>query len=694
MNGKTRLTKEEFDAEVAHSEKMVAIILEEIKKLAVKIDFQKEKVLSDRQIFIDYFREMHVDERNDWLQYEHANLTNYDMSQQKLRNLSKQLSSPYFGKVIFNTKNREKVYYIGVYSLFDNDYIPVIIDWRAPVSTLYYECEPGEASFTVNNDVKQGILTQKRRFSWKDGVLASAQDINLPSDDEFLREILSENASDRLKVIAASLQKDQNRIVRDMIDGVHVIAGCAGSGKSSVAMHKIAYIMYSFRKKITGRDSIVVLSPNSAFAAYISHILPDLGEENVTTMTQEQFIRDILDGKDIEYSGRDNSVERMLADTDGKLVEAVKFKNSSLFLDLLKKYVLYYENHCFKPVDIIYSLPESDGAKEFRIKAEDIKYLFELQFQEKTLAGRLSSIADLLIAKNHIFDENTAGEIKAALDNMMPARSFKEIYRGFYTDEGFLESLGEEYAETVKKFPDYNTEVLMFEDAVAVAYLATRIDTSYEDENVFYMFCDEAQDLSPVMLQIIKERYGRAHLLFAGDIAQNVFANTDDYTELIKNTFSSKHFKKYELNVNYRSTKQISEFAKARTGRQNEVSCVREGGEPEVIKVSEMEGDVTANTVGELNKWLKKVAESDYAMCSVITASDSESKKLLELADIPEMPRGKVHFLPVYLAKGLEFDSVLLLNVGGSMVKIDNELGTNMFYTAATRAMHELTVLE
>lgn len=693
MSDKTKLTKEEFDAELYHSEEIVGVILKQMKELAETIDSQKEDVLRDRQYFIDFFREMHADERNDWLQFEHSNLTKYDKSQQNLLKLSKQLASPYFGKVVFNDGGKEKIYYIGVYSLFD-DYLPVIIDWRAPVSSLYYESEPGETSYTAKSGEKKGLLTQKRRFSWSEGVLRNAQNINMPSDDEFLREILSENASDRLRVIASSLQKDQNRIIRDMIDGVHVIAGCAGSGKSSVAMHKIAYIMYSLRDKINGKD-IVVLSPNSAFSAYISHILPDLGEENVVSMTQEQFIRNIIDGFNISYSERENSIERMIADEHGKLVETTKFKNSAKFLELLNKYILYYENHCFKPADIIYEEGDSGGAREYRIKAEDLDYLFNVEYSGMPVGMRLSAICDTLITKNHIFDEDAVNTIRSAVESMVPAFSYEMIYRNFYTDSEFAASLGPEYADTAAKFSDYNTGVLMFEDAVAIAYIVTRMNVATDDPNVFYLFCDEAQDLSPVMLSIIKEHYGRASMLFAGDVAQNVFANSDDYSELIKNTFKAKYFKKYDLNVNYRSTRQISEFAKTRTGRQNEISCVREGSEPEIIKVSQMPGDTRANVTAELNKWLKKTAESDYSRCCVVTASNSESKQLIADADIPEdMPRGKISFMPVYLAKGLEFDSVLLLNVGNSMIECDNALGTNMFYTAATRAMHELTVLE
>ena len=693
MSEKTRLTKEEFEAEAAHSEEIVSIIVDQMKAMSETIDSQKEDVLRDRQYFIDFFREMHADERNDWLQFEHANLTKYDKSQQNLKKLSKQLASPYFGKVIFNDGGNDKVYYIGIYSLFNN-YLPVVIDWRAPVSSLYYESEPGEASYTARTGEKNGLLKQKRRFGWTNGVMTDARNINMPSDDEFLREILSENASDKLKVIASSLQKDQNKIIRDTVDGVHVIAGCAGSGKSSVAMHKIAYLMYSLRDRIAGRD-IVVLSPNSAFSAYISNILPDLGEENVLSMTQEEFICDILDGYKIQYSERDNSIERMLDDRDGTLVETVKFKNSALFLELLDKYIRYYESHCFKAADIFYELGDSGGAKEYRIKKEDLEYLFNVEYAGLSVAARINAIESVLLTKNQILDEEVAAYIKNSVEGMVSALTKDAIYRGFYTDKGFAESLGEKYADTVANFDKYNTEVFTFEDAVAIAYLITKIDEPVEDSNVFYLFCDEAQDLSPVMLSIIKDRYCSANMLFAGDIAQNVFANSDDYAELIKESFKGRNFKKYELNVNYRSTKQISEFAKSRTGRQNEVSCVRDGAEPEVINVSKMQGDVQENVNAELDRWLKKVSESDYVRCCVVTASGAESKKLLEAAHIPEgMLRGKVSFMPVYLAKGLEFDSVLLLNVGGSMVKCDETLGTNMFYTGATRAMHELTVLE
>lgn len=693
MSDKNKLTKEEFEAEVAHGEEIVSVIMKQLDALDETIKNQEEDVRRDRQYFIDFYREMHTDERQDWLQFEHSNLTRYDSSQQNKRKLLKQLESPYFGKVRFEDGDRSKVYYIGVYSLF-NDYLPVIIDWRAPVCSLYYESEPGETSYIAKTGERKGRLTEKKRFGWKNRELTTVQNINMPSDDEFLREILSENATDRLKVIASSLQKDQNRIIRDTIDGVHVIAGCAGSGKSSVAMHKIAYIMYAMRDKIRN-SNIVVLSPNGAFAEYISHILPDLGEENVTSMTQEYLIRFITDLHKIEYSPRDNSVERMLDDKEGKLAPSVKFKNSEKFLEILDKYVLFYENHNFEAKDIIYEVGDSGGSKEYRIKGEDLEFLFKYEFSYLPAKSRINAISESLIAKNRIMDEDAVFTIKTSIASMLKDEGFDQIYRGLFTSKEFAESLGDEYAEYVAKFDDYNNEVFMFEDAVAIAYLITRIDDNYEENDVFYVFCDEAQDLSPVMLSIIKSRYGKANMLFAGDIAQNVFANSDDYAERIKDIFKNRYFKKYELNVNYRSTKQISEFAKARTGRENEISCVREGGEPEVINVSAEPGDLEENIASELNKWIEKSAASSYTRCCVITASGTESKKLMEKASIPENAGSdRFHFLPVYLAKGLEFDSVLLMNVGGSMVKYDEELGTNMFYTAATRAMHELTVLE
>ncbi len=691
MDFKSRLTDEEFSEELAHAEETTNDILALLNSEVASRNERAKDVTGSREYFIDYFREMHNDEREDWLQFEYAKLKQYDKSVQTIQKLGRQLAQPYFGKVVFQENGKQaKKFYIGIYSLMKN-YLPAVIDWRAPVSSLYYESEPGEASYTPASGEKKGILSQKRRFTWREGNLAAAANISLPNDDEFLREILSENSSDHLKVIVQSLQKDQNMIVRDFVDGVHVIAGCAGSGKSSVAMHKIAFIMYSFREKLKNKN-IVVLSPNVAFSNYISHILPDLGEDNVFSLTQEELVEGILIPHGIQYSKRDNSMERMLTEEGTLLADNTRFKNSSVFLRILDKYAAYYATHCFKADDIEFENGDSGGVREYRLKKEDLDYLFNVEFDDVPVAERVDAIMGRITVKNHISNEDTIKVIRSALTAMLPEFDYERIYRSMFTNEEFRNDyLTGELAQAAEKLPDYNIPVLTWEDAVAAAYLVTKLTGAGEDDgSVFYLFCDEAQDLSPAMLGIIKACYGKAHMLFAGDLNQNVFANSEDYAEMIRKTFAGKHFKKYELKVNYRSTKEISEFAREISGRKDEMSCVRTGKKPEVIKVGSEKEAVEA-----VNAWVEKIRNSKYERCCVLAASKSESDRFLEMCDIPgDLPRGMLHFLPVYLAKGLEFDAVLVLNVGGSMQKLDEKLGTNMLYTAATRAMHELCVIE
>ncbi len=190
------------------------------------------------------------------------------------------------------------------------------------------------------------------------------------------------------------------------------------------------------------------------------------------------------------------------------------------------------------------------------------------------------------------------------------------------------------------------------------------------------------------MISINRKPYTTPNMLFAGDLSQNVFANTADYCETIKDAFPGKHFKKYELNVNYRSTKQISQFAVKRTGRTNELSVVREGEEPDIVKLN-------GRTVSEAaSEWLNKVNEMGFERVAVVTVTKAEADDIHLNIELPKNLKVKVNFLPVYLAKGLEFDAVLLVNADGKMTKKDEENGTNLFYTGCTRAMHRLTVID
>lgn len=683
-----KITEKEFEQEREHAELVTSKLVEVIDEETGILAQNREKVMDDRAYFIDYFREMHKDEREDWLQMEHANIKRYDLTKTSIDRLGKMLSNPYFGKIVFKDEKtgKDNEYYIGLYAL-NRDYVNYIVDWRAPVSDLYYENEPGLCSYTIPAGERRGELTQKRRLMFEEGILKKAQNIKLPSDDEFLNDMLAQNSSDYLKVIVSTLQSDQNKIIRDFVDGIHIICGCAGSGKSSIAMHKIAYIMYSCRDKLKN-SNIVVLSPNMAFASYISRILPDLGEENVMTITQEEMIDDITRGSLENISTRDDSTERMLIDEDPRVLASVKYKNSEKFRALVNQYAKWYSKHCFNEKDLIF---DSDGSEDFiekRIHGRDLGILFYNELDDKPIADRIDIIFDFLCRKNHIVDDGLRNEIKKQLDEMMKPMDMNIIYKDMFFNEEFISTVDKSLYPDADELSYYYLEPLMWEDKVAVASLKLDFYGCYSDVNVFYVFCDEAQDLSPLMIQIIKKCYSSSNMLFAGDLSQNVFANSSDYVQTIKSAFPGHSFKNYELNVNYRSTKQISEFACNRTGRTNEISAVREGDDPTIVKSC---GKPVHEIAGE---WLAEVNEKGYERVAVVTVTKAEADDINFKIELPERLKVKVHFLPVYLAKGLEYDAVLLVNENGKMEEKDKTNGTNLFYTGCTRAMHDLTVIE
>ena len=688
MLKKTNLTQEEAAAELAYAEKTTELILEALEKYSERKSGEADRLVEDRAYFIDSFRELHKDEIQDWLQYEHREIQDYDKSAQTINRLLKQLAEPYFGKVSYTGRGDRSVYF-GIYELADEKHNKIVVDWRAPVSGLYYDCEPGPAEYTAPAGKIKVNLTQKRRFGFEKRQLAVAQNIKMPSDDDFLTDILSEGSSDHLKVIVSSLQKNQNAIVRDRIDGVYIISGCAGSGKSSVAMHKIAYILYNYRDRINNQD-VVVLSPNKYFSEYISNILPDLGEKNVYSLTQEELVKNLLVTRDVEFLDRDASMERMLGDSGSEISDAVKFKNSRIFAELLKRYVKYFEATCFKARNLEYNEDGNDTFENTRsVKAADIDYLFYDNFIHNSILDRIELIADYVCAKNHYSQDEVRAQIVRRLKEMMTELEFGEIYRKMFTDGEFFAQLPEEIRQAAGDISVYKPGQLVWEDAVAVAYIISVLSGYSSNTNAFYLFADEAQDLSPVMLEILKNHYPKANFLFAGDLNQNVFANGEDYTENIKNMFKGKFFKKYELNVNYRSTKQISEFAVSRSGHTNELSAVREGDEPCVLKVGKQ------GVKAACEEWLKTAADKGYARCLVVGATNAEVSAVSSTINLPEnFGGGQVSFMPIYQAKGLEYDAVLVLNTDGEMEKLDSKLGTNMFYTSATRAMHSLTVLE
>jgi DNA helicase-2/ATP-dependent DNA helicase PcrA len=288
--------------------------------------------------------------------------------------------------------------------------------------------------------------------------------------------------------------------------------------------------------------------------------------------------------------------------------------------------------------------------------------------------------------KNRIKDQGVQEELENQLYGMMTTCDFAAIYANLYNDEAFYNSLSEEFRSEIGNLQEYQVLPYTWEDGCALAYLRIMLAGLEQPENVFYFFADEAQDLSPIMLSVIKAAYGSADMLFAGDNAQNVFCCGEDYALTLKETFPGKHYKKYELQTNYRSTKEIAEFACEYSGLPKDVACIRRGETPEII---EAEGDLCEKA----SQWIEKMQDKGYMTAAVICASKREADNIALEVQLPEKMDIELSFLPAYIAKGLEYDCVLVINHEDVMRKKDKALGTNMLYTACTRALHSLGVI-
>lgn len=678
----------EFIKERDHALNIQKIISDSINIEKGLLSSRRSDILDERKYFIDYFNELHDDERRDLLENEFIDMKTYESTLVRLRNLTKQLREPYFARIDFTEDGYDsEALYIGT-NMVRNPKTNLIevFDWRAPVSNMYYECEPGRASYIAPSGKIEGDLTLKRKYVFKKGALDKYVDIKMPSDDEFLAEILSHNASSHLKSIVETLQTEQNKIIRDYLDGISVIQGCAGSGKSSIALHKIAYIMYTFRDKIKNKE-IVILSPNSLFSDYISALLPDLGEENVVQNVQEDIISDILSDIQVDYFDRKQSIEYEMACSDERIPMVSKFKSGLDFLKIIKAYTEYLPGMIFQP-DVLYLDAECYSS----VSADELSELFFDRFSKVSLFERPEKIANHLIETKRLRTENIKEFLMESMFDMFKFTTLETIYKNIFFDEAFCEFLRtkggfESIIEDKSDLSFLSVTPTLWVDASAMALLGMMLSDYGRQTNVFYFIADEAQDITPVFNEILKLRYGSANMLFAGDSAQLVYSNTGDYVKELKESAGYKPFRVYNLNTNYRSTTEIAEFAKNISGMvSQDIKCVRNGETPQIIKCN---SDITE----DINSYIKTCTEQGYQSIAVLCLTQSESDSLKVSLEY-DAEKVSLSVLPVYMAKGLEFDCVAVINAGDRIKAYDNKNGSQMLYTACTRAMHNLVVFE
>jgi DNA helicase-2/ATP-dependent DNA helicase PcrA len=599
-----------------------------------------------------------------------------DAAVARKRKLLKLSQSPYFGRLDFTARGKAKTpVYIGVHSFLDEQQRQnLIYDWRAPISSLFYDYELGEAAYTTPAGSVEGTIDLKRQYKIRDGQLEFVLENDVNIHDDVLQRELAKSSDDKMKNIVATIQRDQNAVIRNETASVMVIQGVAGSGKTSIALHRIAFLLYRYRDTIAAKD-VLIISPNKVFADYISNVLPELGEEHIPELGMEELAADLLE-HNYPFQTFFEQVSALLENPDPAFVERIQFKSSLDFLSQLNKYLLHVENNYFTGSELrlgrlLVPLPFIQGRfkayhrvpllKRFPLVAQDVRTYVRDATQRK-LTGHEKSI------------------IGEAIPRMFKFTQVLDFYRDFYRWLG--------RPELCRVEPGQRLE---YADVFAFIYLRLRLEGIGAYEQVKHLVIDEMQDYTPVHYAVLARLFGCRKTIL-GDVNQTVNPYSASSAETIERVFPQAEV--VRLHRSYRSTLEITAFAQRITPNPDLLALERHGREPLVARfdspaeeLQAIERLVTAfqgsgqQSLGIICKTLgqaKRVHQSLQSTGAQLLTSDSSTFK------------DGVIVTTAYLAKGLEFDEVIVPFASARTYQTAIDKG--MLYVACTRAMHQLTL--
>lgn len=584
--------------------------------------------------------------------------------------LKRQRLSPYFGRMDFReaTEQYSTPYYIGIFSL-TKDGSPLVCDWRAPVSSMYYDYEVGKAEYHAPVGIIDGEITSKRQFKIKNSEIEYVFDSNITIGDEILQKELSQNSSYSMKNIVATIQKEQNKIIRNDDDKVIFVQGVAGSGKTSVALHRAAYLLYSNKDNISAND-LLILSPNNVFSEYISQVLPELGEQNIMQTSFFEIARQELMSLVPQLETREEMLSALSVGNFERLNQ-VAYKNSFDFYESLKTYLKTYISLKFEAKDLVFG--------ETKIKKQTIEELFNRKYIDKTPAIRVSWIADYIVDQLNVGKNAEAiyPRVKKLLYPMLGVNDISLIYADFLDKIGMNFSFG-------------SNGKVNNEDVAPLLFIKDYILGIAPYKQIKYLIVDEMQDYSPVHFDLI-EKVFNCNKTVLGDINQCIekVITPDDLEKTAQLCGASRVV---YMNKTYRSTYEITEFAEKLKGIECD-KVARHGEKPE-IKTFE-------NKYLELEYIKQKIDEcSEYNTIAIITKTQQQANEyyamLGEYDELSLMNENstisKLMIMPASLSKGLEFDVVIIPNASSDNYK--SFMDKNLLYVSCTRALHKLYLSE
>ena len=610
---------------------------------------------------------------------------NANEEQFRLRKRFKKMQdSPFFGRVDFRYDGDEEAetFYIGIGNLSESaGSLPLVYDWRAPVSGLFYDYDKGPASYEAPSGIFEGEVTSKWQYKIRKGKMLYEFESDVKIDDEILGAELGSNGEVQLKNIVRTIQKEQNEIIRNTKDKIMVIQGAAGSGKTSVALHRIAYLLYHDRENLKS-SNVLILSPNGVFADYISHILPELGEENIREMSFDLFAYRELKEIVGDCEDRYDQIERTVLNP--KIQEICREKQSPEFVSKLDGFVLRLEDELMNFRDVEY--------RGCTLSEKEIIDLFYFKFLDVPLLSRMHSVAEYFIdqvetLRDRDLSDEEREEVMECFRSMYETRDCYVLYSRFLEKEGY------------RPLPHCQIEKrrLRYEDVYPVLYLKYTLYQCRNHHGIKHVVVDEMQDYSWIQYLLIHKMFP-CRMTILGDKAQTMEDETQDVLKFLPKIFG-KDIRKIVMNRSYRNTMEVAQYANHLTGIED-MELFERHGEP-VDERTFSSTEEALETV--LEKWLNRREEFETEALIFLTEREAEhaflyiEKRLKEIAPEAEnqlcyMNRDSQSFkkgltvTTFYLAKGLEFDQVF----GIFEENRESGLQCQAKYITATRALHEL----
>lgn len=662
-----KIEREEFERERNYLNKTVSLIRKKISKLGQELFDDDSKVLEFKKLIWDTHTEMDPNEMRSMMAESDLQVLIMQSKGNYLQRLFRIQNKPYFGSIRFKEEGSEEEdnIYIGITHVEDKlDYY--VHDWRSPICSMFYDYETGPASYKAPSGIIKGNIIKKRQYIIEDAELKHIFDNDLNISDSLLQEVLAEESSDKMKNIVNTIQEEQNKVIRNTEDKNLIVEGIAGSGKTSVALHRIAFLLYRIPNLTS--SNVVVFTPNKVFSEYISNVLPELGEDNTYDMT----FYDLLCQNINEYKDIENFTDFISRYYKGNVdnYDMVKYKQSDEIIKDINNYI----NNLLSTIKFNNKL-EYDNFIE--IDTEELNNMLNYKYNRFPLFERIKEISKRIASNNYEGSTKNASSIEKKLKELLNIKlDLKDIFNNFYQSE-------------YSKYKDkVNDKYLYYEDACIFLYIKSLLVGFNTNHVIKEIVIDEAQDYNKLQYLIIKKTFKTSNYTILGDTNQtiNPYYKYDSLEELTSIFESSKYI---TLTKTYRSTGKIIDYTNKILGL-NHVTAIRNEKASDII----FRNNITKNDfLTDINN-LKTISKS----IAIITKNDKEAEKVYNMLkdDLDIMLidgfghiKRDLVVVPSYVAKGLEFDSVIIYTDEDNKYQ---EKDKYLFYVACTRAQHNLII--